>query len=108
MGNRAGEWTSGQAADDVVSMDVCVCVHICVNTPAAVDSETVRWRHGKMDGGWMDCVGKGGRHSRFNLVVSLRRRGGGQPSDRTQPRVPKSVVGFGGFERLVGYQTGLA
>lgn len=47
-----------------------------------------------MDGGWMDCVGKGGRHLRFNLVVPLRRMKGGAALKPNAALSSKFVVGF--------------
>lgn len=97
-----------------VSMDVCryVCMHMCVSLSAAWpgapggENETVRWRHGGMDG-W-NLWGEGGRHLRFNLAVSLWKEGGGRLS-AFEPNAALGFQGcrlFGGFQRLVGYQTG--
>lgn len=60
------EWTSGRRCGEYgmcvcvyVCMCVCVCMHMCElrlqQSPDTLggENETVRWRHGGMDG-WMD------------------------------------------------------
>lgn len=74
-----------------VSMDVCVYVRVYAYVCEFVCSmarrtrrrdETVRWRHGGMDG-W-NLWGEGGRHLRFNLAVSFWKEGAPVVSLRTE------------------------
>lgn len=82
----AGEWTSGRVVDYVsmgcVLVCICVCVCVCVNMYVCSIARRIRSRarNGQMEARrqeWMDCVGKGERHLRFNLAVWREGRGGG-------------------------------
>lgn len=75
-----------------------VSMHMCCEYGCSIARRTRRGeRNGQMEArrhGWMDSVGRGERHLRFNLAVSLWKEGGRscQPSNRTQPWGSKVVV----------------
>lgn len=97
----AGEWTSGRVVDYVsmgcVLVCICVCVCVCVNMYVCSIARRIRSRarNGQMEARrqeWMDCVGKGERHLRFNLAVWREGRGGvvvSLRSERSLVRVPR-------------------
>lgn len=94
-----------------VRMYVCVCIcvnYACSNRQTHSEGRTKRSdgdTEGWVDGG-MDCVGKRGRHLRFNLVVSPFEEEGGVGSLRTERSLEfQGCRRFGGFQKLVGYQT---
>jgi hypothetical protein len=93
VSGRVGKWPTMCRVWMGVSMYVraCVCMHMCVNTPAASNRHTLGagQRNGRMEArwdGWMDGLcGEGG--TPFEI----------------QPCGP--IERFGGFQKLVGYQT---
>lgn len=70
MSGRVDEWWAMY-----VSMHMC-CEYVC----SIARRTRRRERNGQMEArrhGWMDSVGRGERHLRFNLAVSLWKEGGG-------------------------------